>query len=348
MESLAVKYRPTSWDDVCEQSEIVDILTNQINANEIKHGYLFTGPAGCGKTTAARIFANSINKGSGHPIEMDAASNNSVEDIRKLIEDAQTKSIDSEYKVFIVDECHMISTAGWNAFLKTLEEPPVMSIFILCTTNPEKIPATILSRVQRYNFKKISLPGIISRLDYILVKEQYEKDGYTTDYKPSLEYIAKMANGGMRDAITLLDKCLSYSKELTIENVSKALGTANYSVLFDLTKKLSNNEKTQEVMYRSEVIKTLENVYSDGVDLKLFIKQYFELVLELTSYSITKDETLAKIPSSYYSELKGFDYAFLIKLLDFLSDLTYTLKYEQSPRYMVIAKFILFMEGNDE
>lgn len=337
-EALAVKYRPKTWSDVCEQSEIVDILTNQIKSNDIKHGYLFTGPAGCGKTTAARIFANDINGGKGRPIEMDAASNNSVEDIRKLIDDAQTKSLDSEYKVFIVDECHMISTAGWNAFLKTLEEPPAMSIFILCTTNPEKIPATILSRVQRYNFKKISQAGIVNRLYYILSQEWHQDAGYYLA-DDALGYIAKMANGGMRDAITLMDKCLSYSSDLTIENVSKALGTANYSVLFDLTQKVSNNEKP-------EVIKILEGVYSSGMDLKLFIKQYFELALELTSYAITRDSSLAQIPTSYLSELSGFEYDFLIKLLDFLSELNYTLKYEQSPRYVVIAKFILFMEEN--
>ena len=172
-QALALKYRPKNFSDLTEQKAVVEILTNQINTNTIKHGYLFCGGAGTGKTTSARIFASMINKGSGEPIELDAASNNSVEDIRRITEEAQTKSLDSEYKVFIIDECHMLSNSAWNAFLKTLEEPPTKSIFILCTTNPEKIPATILSRVQRYNFQRISFEGIVKRLEYVLQQEGY-------------------------------------------------------------------------------------------------------------------------------------------------------------------------------
>lgn len=175
-QALALKYRPKSFNDLTEQSSIVTILQNQINTNSVKAGYLFVGPAGCGKTTTARIFANMINHGEGTPIELDAASNNSVDDIRELIDNAQTQSLDSEYKIFIIDECHMITTQGWNAFLKTLEEPPAKSIFILCTTDPQKLPATILSRVQRYNFQKISTEGIVKRLIYIL-----EQEGYTCE-----------------------------------------------------------------------------------------------------------------------------------------------------------------------
>lgn len=170
-QALALKYRPHTFSELTEQSAVVKILTNQIETNTIKHGYLFVGAAGTGKTTSARIFANMINKGSGEPIELDAASNNSVDDIRRITEEAQTKSLDSEYKVFIIDECHMLSNSAWNAFLKTLEEPPAKSIFILCTTDPQRVPNTILSRVQRYNFQRISHKGTVDRLKYIIEQE---------------------------------------------------------------------------------------------------------------------------------------------------------------------------------
>ena len=155
-QSLAVKYRPQSFDDMTEQGAIKSILTNQINTKTFKHGYLFTGPAGTGKTTSARIFADMINDKKGNPIEIDAASNSGVDNIRNIIDDAKRKPLDAEYKVFIIDECHSLSSGAWQALLKTLEEPPKFSIFILCTTDPQKIPNTILSRVQRYNFQKIS------------------------------------------------------------------------------------------------------------------------------------------------------------------------------------------------
>lgn len=172
-QALAIKYRPKTFDDVTEQGAVKIILQQQLDANAIQHCYLFVGGAGTGKTTSARIFADAINKGQGNPIELDAASNNSVDDMRELIAQAQTKSLNSEYKVFIIDECHMITVAGWNAILKLIEEPPAKSIFIFCTTNPEKIPKTILSRVQRFDFKRISQEGIIDRLEYILKAENY-------------------------------------------------------------------------------------------------------------------------------------------------------------------------------
>lgn len=334
MDSLAIKYRPKTWDDICEQKEVVDILTNQIKADEIKHGYLFTGPAGCGKTTAARIFANSINKGMGQPIELDAASNNSVDDIRRLIEDAQTQAIDSEYKVFIIDECHMITPQGWNAFLKTLEEPPTKAIFIMATTNPEKIPATILSRVQRYNFQKISQKGIVMRLTEILAKEEIPQ---LSDSLEAVEYIAKIAEGGMRDAITMLDKCLSYSTDLTVENVSKALGVADYTTMFALTQAVIAKN-------RNSVIQIIQNVYDSGFDIKLFIKQYFEYVLNLTVYGTTGDVSLTTLPSNDAGLENLFDYAFLIRLTDMICQLNYALKYEQNPRVVVLARVLIFVE----
>ena len=171
VKSLAIKYRPKSFDDVVEQGSIKVILQQQLDANETKNAYLFCGGAGTGKTTCARIFANEINKGQGNPIEMDAASNSSVEDVRMIIQQAKTQSLDSEYKVFIIDECHSISNTGWQAFLKLIEEPPAKSIFIFCTTDPQKIPKTILSRVQRYDFNRISQEGIVKRLKHIIDEE---------------------------------------------------------------------------------------------------------------------------------------------------------------------------------
>ena len=173
--SLAVKYRPKNWEDMTEQEYIKIILENQIKTNTIKNAYLFCGPAGCGKTTSARIFAKEINEGNGTPIEIDAASNNGVDQIRTIIDDAKYKPLETKHKVFIMDECHMLSTGAWNAMLKLLEEPPKTTIFILCTTDPQKIPATILSRVQRYDFQKISYDGIVNRLVYILEQEGYSK-----------------------------------------------------------------------------------------------------------------------------------------------------------------------------
>ena len=174
IKTLAVKYRPTTFEDMTEQESIKVILKQQLESKEIKNAYLFCGPAGCGKTTAARIFANEINNGQGNPIEMDAASNSGVDDVRNITQQAKLKSIDSEYKCFIIDECHSISNTGWQAFLKLIEEPPAKSIFIFCTTDPNRIPKTILSRVQRYDFRRISTQGIVRRLEHILQEEGYK------------------------------------------------------------------------------------------------------------------------------------------------------------------------------
>ena len=337
--ALAIKYRPQTFEDLTEQSAVVTILTNQIETNTIKHGYLFCGGAGTGKTTSARIFANMINKGAGTPIELDAASNNSVEDIRRLTEDAQTQSIDSEYKVFVIDECHSLSNQAWQAMLKTLEEPPAKAIFIFCTTNPEKIPQTILSRVQRYNFQRISQEGIVNRLIHIIMREtaevhriEYERD--------AIEYIAKIADGGMRDAITLMDKCLSFSSDLTVENVIKALGVTDYNTMFDLNNAFFENDKTK-------LIKIVSDVYSSGMDLKLFIKTYFEFLLDLNVYCLTKDLGMTKIPEIWVDEMKSYgshEWSVSNNLLTYITDLQSSIKWEQNPKAVIIAKFILFEE----
>ena len=337
--TLAIKYRPRNFDDVTEQQSVKTILMQQLESKTVKNAYLFCGGAGTGKTTCARIFANEINKGEGNPIEMDAASNSGVDDVRMIIQQAKTKSLDSEYKVFIIDECHSISNTGWQAFLKLIEEPPAKSIFIFCTTDPQKIPKTILSRVQRYDFQRISTPGIVKRLETILSEENY------TDYDiDSVRYIARIADGGMRDAITMMDKCLAYSEKLTLENVIKALGTTDYDTMLELTNHIMYNNT-------AEAIECIERVHSSGKDLKQFIKQYINFLVGVLEFYLQVDEQYIDIPlteniTNWLVDNMNTIWRVEDKVTELLEDmmkLYYNIKYSQSVRNDVNADILLFM-----
>ena len=344
--TLAVKYRPKTFDDVTEQGSIKIILQQQLRSEEIKNAYLFCGPAGCGKTTCARIFASEINKGQGNPIEMDAASNSGVEDVRNIIQQAQTKSLDSEYKVFIIDECHSISNTGWQAFLKLIEEPPAKSIFIFCTTDPQKIPRTILSRVQRYDFTKISQQGIVDRLRYIFDVE-YANSEEALLRLEALEYIAKIAEGGMRDAISLMDKALAYSAELTLENVVQALGTTDYDTMFNLAKSI--------LFEQEKAIECVENINNAGKDLKQFVKQFTQFLIDVQKYDILGEKAwqYINIPklNTYEKELEEFDrdtYSMLLDLLNEFVRLNASIKYSSVPKYDIEASILLFGVKEEE
>ena len=291
-ESLAVKYRPKDWADVCGQSSIMKILTRQLELNQLKNVYLFAGASGCGKTTLARIFANKINGNVGSPNEIDAASNNGVDNVKAIIKSAQERSIDSKYKIFIIDECHMITTQGWNAFLKCIEEPPAFTIFIFCTTDPQKIPATILNRVQRYNITRISTDKIKDRLAYICKEECF------TNYEESVDYIAKLSDGGMRDAIATLEKCAGYSTDLSINNVLNALGNYSYDTFFSLINNIIDGKE-------GEVLKIIEEFYRAGNDLKLFVDMFLSFCLDVSKYIIFNSTDMLKIPSSMEDRLKN-------------------------------------------
>ena len=332
--ALAIKYRPTSFNDMTEQSAIKDILENQIKTKTFQHGYLFTGPAGTGKTTSARIFANMINDGKGNPIEVDAASNSGVDNIRQIIEDAKRKPLDAESKIFIVDECHSLSSGAWQALLKTLEEPPKFTIFIFCTTNPEKIPATILSRVQRYNFQKISNEGIVKRLGYIIVKEIVHSEDiiYTED---AVDYIAKVSTGGMRDAITLLDKCLSLSRTLNLENVLKTIGAEDYSTFITFLSALEEKEK--EIS-----IKVVEDVYNDGKDVKQFMKDFSKFVLEVEKYGLYKNFDYISLPNTLENELEHLIDDSLFDIMDFVVSLNNQIKWENDPKTLIELSIIIY------
>ena len=638
--ALSIKYRPTSFNDMTEQSAIKDILENQIKTKTFQHGYLFTGPSGTGKTTSARIFSSMINDGKGNPIEVDAASNSGVDNIRQIIEDAKRKPLDAEYKIFIVDECvtgdteiltnsgwkridniskqdeiaqytkdghiqfvrdwqyvhkqysgdmyrvsfrngkksilmsphhvqpvrmkqsgkikedyikdakfaqsgeivvggisdvddscltdldrlyiacqadgyckethsgnfwelhlsidakkqraiellnscnisyniygdietecsirfycdfpktkklsdyfsytmgytkatqfieeillwdgstksgypgyyscvdkdnvdfvscilaqcgysgnqgiehysnpnhkdlhfinwyytdarpaqsvskelvenwkgdiycvkvpsqmillraegftfvsgncHSLSNGAWQALLKTLEEPPKFTIFIFCTTNPEKIPATILSRVQRYNFQKISNKGIYDRLSMIVINEL--SDDNLTVEKEALEYIAKVSNGGMRDAITLMDKCLSLSHHLTLENVLKTIGSEDYSTFITFLSALEGKEK--EIS-----IKVIEDVYNAGKDVKQFMKDFAKFILEVEKYALYKNFDYISLPNTLENELEQIIDDSLFDIMDFVVSLNNQIKWENDPKTLIELSILIY------
>lgn len=339
--SLAIKYRPRTFDDVVEQGSIRTILQQQLQSGEWKHAYLFCGGAGTGKTTCARIFANELNEGQGNAIELDAASNNGVDDVREIIKQAKTKSLDSKYKCFIIDECHAISNAGWQAFLKIIEEPPATSIFLFCTTDPQKIPKTILSRVQRYDFQKISMEGIVNRLHIILDNEGFNDMDKVTSIE-SLQYIAKLAQGGMRDAITYLDKCISYSTDITLENVVAALGTVDYDIMFTLTDALKN--KNADI-----AISIADKVFQAGKDIKQFVKQYTYFLIDVNKYCIGCDWEYINLPRipQYVDHLNEYmngetDFIYWV---DKFVRLDSSIKYSASPLYDLEALILIEAGG---
>ena len=283
--SLYRKYRPSKFEDVCGQKYIVTTLYNAISNNKISHAYLFCGTRGTGKTTIAKIFAKMVNcvdmrdnKPCGKCeicscentdeipdiIEIDAASNNGVDEIRELKNRIKLMPVSCKYKVYIIDEVHMLSTGAFNALLKTLEEPPEHVIFILATTEPQKLPITIISRCQRFDFKRISSEDALKRLRFIA---DSEKINVTDD---ALLEIAKISDGAMRDAIGLLDQLSSYSDNITIDDIYALKG----SVSSDLLYKIVNLYVNQET---NELLDIIEQLYIDGKNFNLLIEDMLNL-----------------------------------------------------------------------
>ena len=331
-EALAVKYRPKTFEEMVGQRSIIEILTRQIETDSLKNVYLFCGASGCGKTTSARAFAKMINNGIGEPIEIDGASNNGVDNVKSIIKSATERSIDSKYKVYIIDECHMITIQGWNAFLKCIEEPPTYTIFIFCTTDPQKIPPTILNRVQRYNFSRIDNESIKKRLLYICEQEGFE------DYEESCDYISKISNGGMRDAIALLDKCSGYSSNLNIDNVLYSLGNYSYDVFFNLVNSVIDGNC-------DKVLSILSDIHSQGNDLKLFVDQFLVFCLDVSKYVIFKDCSLTKIPVSMKDRLDSsvnFDNAieYYLYMVDKVLELKNMIKQDSDIKSTIEVMFL--------
>lgn len=329
-QALYRKFRPTVFGDVIGQSHITNTLSNQIKAGSFGHAYLFTGTRGTGKTSSAKIFSRSVNclnPNEGNPcneceickgildeslmdvIEMDAASNNSVEDIREIRENVKYPPSKGKYKVYIIDEVHMLSQGAFNALLKTLEEPPSYVIFILATTEPQKIPNTILSRCQRYDFKRVSNKDLLGRLEFICQAEEVE---YETS---ALNIIVELAEGAVRDALSLLDQCMSFvSDKIDDELIQESLGLVQDDLLIGLIESVYNRDGNKALSIIQEII-------DNGKDIVQFLKsmiQFLRHVMILktsgstTSIIDTTDERLEKMQK--LAEM--LDMNFILRLLE--------------------------------
>lgn len=299
MATLAVKYRPHTFEDMTEQTVIVDILRNLVNSKVLNNrNFLFIGSAGVGKTTLCRIIANELNEGKGEPIEIDAASYSGVDKMREIVQQARQYPIGCNYKVFIIDECHALSNAAWQSALKVLEESPAKTIFMFATTNPEKIPATILSRVQTFQLSKISLKGITDRLTYVVESEKAEGRDITYD-SDAITYIAKLANGGMRDALTLLDKALAYSNVITSQSLMTALNLPEYDDYFSLLAAYAKKDN-------KAIMQIVHDVYNSGINFVKWFEGFHAFVINIAKYIFLQDIEATMIPSHYIDKLSKY------------------------------------------
>ncbi len=344
----ARKYRPATFATVVGQSHITSTLKNAIERGQLAHAYLFCGPRGVGKTTCARIFAKAINcmdytsaeacnecescrsfnaNSSLNIHELDAASNNSVEDIRSLIEQVRIIPQLGKYSVFIIDEVHMLSAAAFNAFLKTLEEPPAHAIFILATTEKHKILPTILSRCQIYDFRRIKVDDSVEYLRYIA-----QSEGITADDE-SLNLIAQKADGGMRDALSMFDKAVSFGgRELNFRKVAQTLNVLDYDTYFSLTDSLLQGNYINALLIFDKVLEQGFGAQNFMVGLN---KHFRDLLVARDEASMNLIELTGSLQERYRSQAARCDIGLLFGAISVLTDIDSKIRQSSAQRLLV-------------
>jgi DNA polymerase-3 subunit gamma/tau len=349
-QALYRKFRPAEFEDVKGQDHIVETLKNQIMADRVGHAYLFCGTRGTGKTTVAKIFAKAVN--CEHPvdgspcgqckscktiaagasmnvIEIDAASNNGVDNIREIVDEVSYSPAEGKFKVYIIDEVHMLSIGAFNALLKTLEEPPEYVIFILATTEVHKIPITILSRCQRYDFKRIGIDTISGRLSELMDKENIQVE------PKALRYIAKTADGSLRDALSLLDQCIAFhfGKELTYDMVLDVLGAVDNEVFSRLLRHMVNADVLS-------CISLLEEIVMQGRELTQFVSDYTWYLRNLLLVKNCDEvEDILDVSSDHLKLLKEeadmVDQNTIMRFIRIFSELSGQIRYASAKRVMI-------------
>ena len=353
--ALYRKFRPAEFEDVKGQDHIITTLKNQVKANRIGHAYLFCGTRGTGKTTVAKIFAKVVN--CEHPvdgspcgecemcraiaagtsmnvIEIDAASNNGVDNIREIREEVSYRPTEGKYKVYIIDEVHMLSIGAFNALLKTLEEPPEYVIFILATTEAHKIPITILSRCQRYDFKRITINTIADRLTELMKKEQVEVE------EKAIRYIAKAADGSMRDALSLLDQCIAFylGQKLTYDHVLEVLGAVDTDVFSRLLRKIISQDVTAVIAIVEELVMQGRELSQLSADFTWYLRN---LLLVKSSDNM---EDVLDVSTENLVQLKEeaqmIESEVLLRYIRIFSELTNQLKFASQKRVLLEVTLI--------